>query len=384
MACPSLSNPLGPSNCMDPTDSEWSNLEFTLSSELLKLKPYESSFFSTFSIIQALGLLVLNNKTPNKLPFPKVDWETILNKSETELSSIENITLKIANVIYADHTLVLNNNIPELVKDLKSSRIENLDFLKNSDKSRHHINNFVEKETNGLIKNLLQNGAVDEDTRSILLNCIYFYGSWRTPFDKDATHDYAWMSERTKKFKMMYQKNGHAKILRNQENNNLEMLRLPYSAGSNIGFYVILDRAAKTEQDAYKSLVLSDVVAKNFHNFKASLGSYGKIKIYLPKFEAESTFNDIKETIGKLGFPLANNDLALEPLIVSKIIHKAVCKVDEKGTEAAAATAIRMTRCLVIEDEPPFIVDRPFLYMIYDDKHNKMLFSGYFHQPTFV
>ena len=73
-------------------------------------------------------------------------------------------------------------------------------------------------------------------------------------------------------------------------------------------------------------------------------------------------------------------------LIIDRILHKAVCKIDEIGTEAAAATFIGgIGGCAMPRfTEPPFIVDRPFLYLIYDDVYEKIMFSGYFHEPDYL
>ena len=78
---------------------------------------------------------------------------------------------------------------------------------------------------------------------------------------------------------------------------------------------------------------------------------------------------------------MRTNGLAIEPLEVDDVIHKAVIKVDEKGTEAAAATAMEWMAECWNEPLPPFIVDRPFLFVIYDDLAEKMLFTGYLQEP---
>ena len=105
------------------------------------------------------------------------------------------------------------------------------------------------------------------------------------------------------------------------------------------------------------------------------------IELVLPKFESSKTLS-LKETLAKFGIPLVTTDLAHEALEVDEVVHEAVVKVDETGTEAAAATAVMMMRCAMISrPPPPFYVDRPFVYVIYDAKNDRILFSGNFVKP---
>ena len=82
---------------------------------------------------------------------------------------------------------------------------------------------------------------------------------------------------------------------------------------------------------------------------------------------------------------MSTNDLMNVALEVDSVIHKAVVDVDEEGTTAAAATAVMMSRAMVMVSKPeePFHVDREFLYAIYDTKNKRVLFSGSFVEPEF-
>ena len=161
-----------------------------------------------------------------------------------------------------------------------------------------------------------------------------------------------------------------------------EMLELPYgnhdqfadNSNEHIKFYVMLNRDG------------NDIPIDEFKFLYSSLRRpVAKMEIVLPKFKIESKLG-IKSILEKVGVPMKNSDLAHQPLEVSDAIHQAVIDLDEKGTEAAAATAIMMMRCAMIprETEDPFIVDQPFKFLIYDSEHDVVLFSGKFQTPKFV
>jgi len=370
------------------------HLELTLAKELLN-NQQSNTFFSSFSILQAIALLVLNHESLDKSKINHVlglDWNNYLQKTEEQLQKLSDksskhgetpVTLNLANVIYADKTLKIKDEIYQILKQTtKNSKIENIDFKNEPDTSRIIINDFVEQKTKNLIKNLLPNGFVDSDTRSILLNCIYFYGNWKTSFEEHNTKPFPWAgspNNKNKKFLAMSQKNKNLQILRNhQKFKTLELLRIPYN--NNVALYIILNR----HEDNIKNP--ANIFSKIYEMRDEMEDHNGdSINIILPKFNIEKELKP-KEIIQKIGFPMTTNSLAHEPLQVDDIIHKAVIKVDEKGTEAAAATAIKMTRCAMIprKSTPPFIVDRPFVFAIFDDLHEKILFSGYFHEPEFL
>jgi len=106
-------------------------LELHLTQQLFTLKPNENAFFSTYSIIQALALLLINHEKLNQSEqahLLNLPWSNYLQLSENELNSIEKITIKLANVIYADKTLPLKDEVFQSIAKTENSKIENLDF----------------------------------------------------------------------------------------------------------------------------------------------------------------------------------------------------------------------------------------------------------------
>ncbi len=158
------------------------------------------------------------------------------------------------------------------------------------------------------------------------------------------------------------------------ENNGMKIIRLPYKNG-NISMLVILPEENKTGLESLNHAILANMI-KNMKNFRVDL--------WLPKFKTENNFN-LNDLFMSLGVKIAftnNADFSGitqdEGLKIDAIIHKTFIEVDEKKTEAAAATAITMVRTTAIRPENPkiFHADRPFLYFIIDDETGVILFMG--------
>src|SRR5262249_14943676 len=110
-----------------------------------------------------------------------------------------------------------------------------------------------------------------------------------------------------------------------------------------------------------------------------------KIELSLPKFNAASTARLLPH-LDKLGLaegrsPTAFNGLSAKPVAITDVIQKSLIKVDAEGTEAAAATAVTVTRALVT-DVTSMVVDKPFIFALRDDKHGLILLAGYVGDPS--
>ena len=337
-----------------------------LSHAVFDLQPNQNNFLSPLSIQLAISLLLLNSK--NK-PF-NLNWEE--NLSEASQKPLEDVVLDIANTIYHDATLEIRSEVKEILTKVVNSGIKSVDFKNNHEKVIEIINNDVEEQTKGLIKNLVSPAVINQNTASVLLNCIYFKGKWQKPFQKTNTKPFSWKgSER--KFNAMFQKSKLLGIRRGQSD-GIEAVAVPYSR--NVKFVAVLSRDGKNKPHLAN---LSRYVKEMRYPRQQD------VELVLPKFKNEVSY-DLTELFPKFGIPMVTNDLASEPLQVDSVIHKAVIDVDEEGTTAAAATAIMMSRAMVINPVPeePFHVDREFLYAIYDTKNQRILFSGSFVEPEFV
>lgn len=120
----------------------------------------------------------------------------------------------------------------------------------------------------------------------------------------------------------------------------------------------------------------------------------GKIKLYMPRFEIEYSvaLGEILRSIG-ITAPFGVGDLtqiakdsagnAVTDLVVSEVVHKVYCKVDEQGTEAAAVTGIMMMRAAIMKPVDEMVVrfEKPFVFSVVHGESGLALFSGEVYQP---
>jgi serpin B len=257
-----------------------------------------------------------------------------------------------------------------------------LDFRTSPEPARQTINKWVEEQTHEKIKDLLAQGAVSKSTNLVLTNAVYFKSAWHHDFDATATKagDFKTAEGEAKSVPFMHQRAHFAYA----EDDGYQLVRLPY-----------LD----------SRLVMTLVLPKNGHDlakldatrFEALAKQAGveDVILSLPKFKVEQTAS-LDKVLPKMGMKLAFTQQAdfsgireLSPgesLFISVVAHKAYVDVDEKGTEAAAATAVGMeagSAMVVPEHKKPkvFHADHPFLFAIEYLPTSTLLFLGRVAQP---
>ncbi|QIF04650.1 serpin family protein [Roseimicrobium sp. ORNL1] len=296
------------------------------------------------------------------------------------LQASEKVEIRIANRLWGNKTLPLKESFLKLTEKAYGAGLETVDFANQPDASRTRINEWVAQETKDRIKDLLKPEDIRPDTRLVLTNAVYFKGKWLRPFDAHST------ASRT--FTLATGKTIEAKSMRKSmplaymENADLQAVRLPYQ-GNTTSMIVVLPRKA----DAL--LKAGFVNEDQFNAVIAALKSEPQVVVELPRFEVSARLA-LESTLAAMGMGRAFSDdaefgaMSSESLKIAKVIHQAWVKVAEEGTEAAAATAVTMmpTGALLPKEEPKlFLVERPFLFFIMDDKTNGVLFTGKVMQP---
>lgn len=255
--------------------------------------------------------------------------------------------------------------------------LEQVDFARATDAARKTINAWVEDKTRDKIKELLKPGILDRLTTLVLTNAIYFKGNWASQFDRKHTREAPFRLTASKKInvQMMYHK---ASKFRTGRFPRVHLLELPY-VGDDLSMVILLPDEVDGLAQVEKSLTTG-----NLTTWLARLREQ-KIAVSLPRFKI--TFGlDLAEVLASMGMPDA---FSLPPadfsgmdgtrsLYISKVIHKAFVDVNEEGTEAAAATAVVMTRSA----PPVFRADHPFMFLIRDRKTGGILFIGRVMNPT--
>jgi serpin B len=290
--------------------------------------------------------------------------------------------LSIANSIWPQRDFRLLGSFTDIIAAKYEAEITQLDYQNQPDHARGIINDWVAGRTKDKITDILQPGSVLKDTRLVLVNAVYFKAPWMDEFHETLNYeaDFFTTPDASSTAKMMrsVRKTPYC------ETDDAQILKLPYAQGT-YSMSLILPRErhglseleSKFDADAF-GILLSKTERRN-------------VDVNMPKFTLESTFNivDAMSALGvKSAFDANLADFSFmdgrRDLFISTATHKAVVEVDEKGTEAAAATAIGVARATAVvrEDEPiVFRADHPFIFVIQDEASGTILFMGRVMRP---
>jgi serpin B len=350
-------------------------------------KPDENVFFSPYSISTALAMTyaAAKGKTAQEmeqtLHFKLKNGD--LHKGFSEIISDlnargkqGNYKLNVANRIWVKAGLNPTKAFMDIVRKYYFAAAEILDFAGNPESSRVTINTWVEKMTNGKIKNLIPKGVIKSDTQMVLTNAIYFFGNWQSQFEEKRTSKSAFNVSPSKKIdvQMMHKTEsfGYKRV------KDLKVLALPYK-GNELSMVIFLPDKVDGIKDLEKSLTY-----KNIEQWTSGLDT-SRVVVSLPKFKMSSGFN-LNQTLAAMGMKSAFTGTAdfsgiAKGIFISAILHKAYVDVNERGTEAAAATAVVMTKSAAPKVDI-FNADHPFIFLIRDNKSGSILFMGKLMDPS--
>lgn len=282
-----------------------------------------------------------------------------------------------ANGIWAQKDLTFKETFLDALALHYGAGVHQVDFREAAQTARETINEWVEEKTRGKIADLIPEGAVDSQTRAVLTAALYFQRQWLSPFDENATkeEEFANRSGESTEVEMMYQKERDG--FEYAEGESYVAVELPYGENA---FSMVVVLPDEGSFDAVEGRVDAEFVLSLFDDLAPRA-----VELELPKFELTSQFSASKH-LAKLGvktpftrsadFSGMTSD---EELLIDDVLHKAYVSVDEKGTEAAAASAVAMRATSLRADEPQYekvTVDRPFLFVIRHRETDTVLFVG--------
>ncbi len=292
----------------------------------------------------------------------------------------EPMKLNIANSVWSEQTFPFQEDFLDTIAVNYGAGVHLADFINQAEPARKEINKWVSDETEDKINDLLPQNSVGPDTRMVLVNAIYFKADWLTTFDANSTGDGAfYLIDGTEvTAEMMHE----------------GMFGVPYMQGDG---YQAVELAYAGETAAM------DIIVPDAGNFEAFGSSFNKerlddiingmqpasVELGLPKFEFTKDFS-LSNALMNLGMSNAfDGELADfsgmtgdKDLFIGNVIHKAFVAVDEKGTEAAAATAVIMEITSAIMYDVNLQVDRPFIFIIRDTVNGQILFIGRVMNPA--
>jgi len=296
----------------------------------------------------------------------------------------EPITLNIANRLFAQKGYAFREAFLSLVKQNFGGAFEPIDFVANPAATTQHINKWVADQTHDRIRDLIPGGALDKTTRLVLANALYLKSPWASEFSGNATQPEPFFVHGGAPLNvpMMRKTDKHFGYAKRE---GFTAVSLPY-VGSDLQFLVLLPDDVNGLH-SLESKLSSDMLAGC-----AKLQTRD-VDLHLPKFKLEPPTMALAEKLEALGMKTAfdkphgnANFDKIAPrtprdyLYISQIFHKTFIAVDEKGTEAAAATAVAMMAGTALRSPPPppieVKVDRPFVYAIQHVPSGVCLFLG--------
>jgi serpin B len=287
------------------------------------------------------------------------------------------LTLSIANAPFAQRDEAWEQAYLDALAQRFGAGVRLVDYKANFEAARQQINGWVNDQTKARIPELLTPGALDTLTRLVLVNAIYLKATWSAPFNADLTKpaDFTLLDGSTVQAQMMSEFDTFAYA----KGDGWQAVELPY-VGDKLAMTLILP----TDFAAYTAALDADAFALVTGALAEAEG-----QVALPRFDIE-TKAELADLLAGMGMTAAfdpsladfSGMTTQEPLYISRVIHQANISVDEKGTEAAAATAVVM-RAGAAPSEPFNIrFDRPFLFALRDTETGVVLFLGQVVDPS--
>ena len=306
-----------------------------------------------------------------------------LNRTSRALQTVlenadANVQLHIATSLWARQGVTFNPEFMQRTKDDFHAHVTALNFADPTAPAT--LNRWVRETTHGKIEQIVD--QIDAHAMLVLINAIYFKGTWAQAFDKAKTKpDNFALSHGTTQVPMMAQSGQYPYL----ETKDFQAVSLPYGGGR-FSFYVFLPSSALS-LGAFAQSVTEANWQQWMAQFRAMDGD-----ISLPRFRVayEATLNDALQALGMgLAFDERRANFAGmmqtqgQNVSISRVTHKTFAEVNEEGTEAAAVTATEMRTRVLAGPRQRFtmVVDRPFFCAIRDNTTGAVLFLGSIYDP---
>jgi serpin B len=346
--------------------------------------PGQQSFaLSPFSVSQALAMTSAGARGATLTGLRQaVGWQVPEDRLHAAAQTLDaelgqangaGVRLEIANSLWAQTGLRFESPFLDTLARYYGAGVELVDYEKAPDAARGAINGWVEQRTHGKIPQLLAPGVIATDSRLVLVNAVYLHADWEQPFDRSATSPGPFHSPdgvHTAQFMKRTDDYAYAR------GSGYQAVELPYKGGR-LAMDVILPDAGRLPEIARRV-----GQASGLGQLLGGLQST-RVALSLPKVKLSSQF-ELRPALAALGAGDLFTDgadllgmTAEERLKISAVIHKVKLTVDEKGTEAAAATGVvAIATAARPERSIPLTIDRPFLLAIRDKATRELLFYG--------
>lgn len=350
-----------------------------------------NQFYSPYSIHQALSMAMNGNEGDVLEEFIRVlrfEGMSLEEASKAAASLTKflleldpKVRLSIANAIWYRQGFQVNPNFKATVRKNFNAEVAGLDMA--NPQSVNVINNWIESNTEGLIKDMLD--AIPSNAVMYLVNAIYFKADWKYRFNASNTQKAPFHVTPQQEIEVDMMRMEAPATLRYYGSEGLEYVEIPYSTGHyNMGVITGVDLDTKLEGFSFEDL----------ENWREQAMEANLI-LHMPKFKMRYKMEELKEDLMALGLEKPFNPSPLnftqlfasptEPMYISRVIHDALIEVDEKGSEAAAATIVEVVVTSVGPNQPRvFRLDKPFVFFIQDNHSGAILFMGKLGNPALL
>ncbi|HEV7406011.1 MAG TPA: serpin family protein [Chthoniobacteraceae bacterium] len=348
-----------------------------------------------------------------------IDWEAyraqmakaqkVSEKFDALAAKMPGYELAVANGLWAEKTFPFEPDYMASVTGHYAAGLESADFIHNPNGVRLEINDWIARKTKDKIKDMLKPPAINEMTRLVLANAIYFYGTWQAPFETKRTKPEDFSTPEGKTPVPMMNQWGMKGVSYAAYNGDGSLFPTPDVVNGGTkpaecypdekGFLIgelpykgegmVMTIFAPQSPDGLPALE-KKLTAENVREWTGRLVPR-KTNVALPKFKFKTTYN-LNQPLISLGMPRAFapgtaqfGGISGRELFIGFVQHDAFVDVNEKGTEAAAATVIGMLATGAPPNSWPFVpnfrVDRPFVFLIRDTVSGTILFVGRVTKP---
>lgn len=289
----------------------------------------------------------------------------------------EPLTLSVANGLWVQEGFALLEDFTREMEDSFDAALENLDFENDEEGARRRINGWVAERTMDRITDLIAPGLLTPETRVVLTNAVYFKASWDMPFEESLTGDGRFLLRDGGAVEVpMMRQTDYFRFVATE---GCRAVELPYAGGSASMLVLLPDGDIMDFQER-----LDADLVRTLRNRMSTVN----LALTMPRFEYSATIQ-LGPVLRSMGMEAPFTHAADfsgftggPDLFISEVVHKAFVKVDESGTEAAAATAVVMNLTAMPVQPEEMNVNRPFIFLIMDSETDAVLFMGRVMDPS--
>ena len=373
--------------------NDLTGFSFRLFKELSKNYEQQNISFSPVSLNMALAVIYSGAMTDTRDEMARL---TGFNKDATlfhtnyfqyfssfgRLEADTLVDFNLANRVFVEQSYPVLDSYKQDVETYHGGAFEQMNFIEDTRRAEQRINRWALEMTRERIKDLIPEGTLDPLTRMVLANAIYIKSEWRHPFEEEnnVQKEFHAISGQIETTEFMTQRESRIPYLKLDDR---KVIQLPYTS-PNLSLMIILpDEKTVTDISTY---------IPDEDQYKEMIDNISPHDVYMeiPRFKLESQFS-LSDHLKEMGMEKAFDERAdfsgiggQRDLFISAILQKVFFEIDEKGSEAAAATAIIVTATAVmpgIEEPREFIADRPFIFILKENQFNTPLFVGQFVSP---